>query len=101
MPPRFIRLTLDEFADLLQRFDFTRRIDAVHMHHTWRPNHAQYREESSIEAMWQFHTRENGWRDTGLSRASGEAGIIQARVQSRNRAARAAIAVGGSVHPCT
>jgi hypothetical protein len=76
MPSRFIRLTLDEFADLLQRFDFTRRIDAVHMHHTWRPNHAQYREESTIEAMWRFHTRENGWCDIAQHVSIGPDGSI-------------------------
>jgi hypothetical protein len=76
MPPRFTSLTLDEFADLLQRFDFTRRIDAVHMHHTWRPNHAQYRGESTIEAMWRFHTRENGWRDIAQHVSIGPDGSI-------------------------
>lgn len=63
MPPRFIPLTLDEFADLLRRFDFTRKIDAIHMHHTWRPSHAQYQGEASIDAMWRYHTQQNGWRD--------------------------------------
>ena len=76
MPPRFTSLTLDEFADLLQRLDFTRRIDAVHMHHTWRPNHAQYRGESTIEAMWRFHTRENGWRDIAQHVSIGPDGSI-------------------------
>jgi hypothetical protein len=63
MPAPFRKLTLEEFADLLARFPFTRRIDAVHMHHTWRPNHSQYRGLSSIEAMWRFHTQQNGWSD--------------------------------------
>jgi Caspase domain/N-acetylmuramoyl-L-alanine amidase len=76
MPPQFIRLTLDEFADLLQRFDFTRRIDGVHMHHTWRPNHAQYRGEATIEGMWRFHTRENGWRDIAQHVSIGPDGSI-------------------------
>jgi hypothetical protein len=76
MTPRFIRLTLDEFADLLQRFDFTRRIDGVHMHHTWRPNHAQYRGETTIEGMWRFHTREKGWRDIAQHVSIGPDGSI-------------------------
>ncbi len=63
MPRPFVALRLAEFAELLDRFDFTRRINAVHMHHTWRPNHAQYRGEVSIEAMWRFHTQERGWSD--------------------------------------
>lgn len=60
---RFIPLTLDEFSDLLSRFAFTRRIDSAHLHHTWRPNHAQYRGVDTIEAMWRYHTKNKGWSD--------------------------------------
>jgi len=63
MAPRFYPLTLAEFTDLLERFNFTRKIDSVHMHHTWRPNHAQYQGEKSIVAMWRYHTQEKKWRD--------------------------------------
>jgi hypothetical protein len=65
MPRPFHQLTLEEFIDLLGRFPFEgpRTIDAVHMHHTWRPNHAQYRGEETIVSMWRFHTEQNGWSD--------------------------------------
>ncbi|MBC7980869.1 MAG: N-acetylmuramoyl-L-alanine amidase, partial [Armatimonadetes bacterium] len=63
MAPRFYPLTLEEFTDLLERFTFTRKIDSVHMHHTWRPNHAQYQGEKSIAAMWRYHTQEKKWSD--------------------------------------
>ena len=63
MAKPFYPLTLEEFTDLLNRFRFTRKIDAVHMHHTWRPNHSQYQGERSIEGMWRYHTQENGWSD--------------------------------------
>jgi hypothetical protein len=65
MPRPFHQLTLEEFIDLLGRFPFegSRTIDAVHMHHTWRPNHAQYRGEETIVSMWRFHTEQNGWSD--------------------------------------
>ncbi|HVQ74876.1 MAG TPA: caspase family protein [Candidatus Binatia bacterium] len=76
MSPRFVSLTLDEFTDLLQRFEFTRRVDAVHMHHTWRPSHAQYRGEATIEAMWRFHTQTNGWRDIAQHVSIGPDGSI-------------------------
>ncbi|AII53775.1 hypothetical protein N008_17560 [Hymenobacter sp. APR13] len=56
-------MTLAEFVAVLNQFHFTRRINAVHMHHTWRPNHAQYAGRASIEAMWQYHTQHNGWSD--------------------------------------
>ncbi|MCW2240563.1 caspase family protein [Azospirillum canadense] len=59
----FERMTLDDFADMLNQFRFRRRINAVHMHHTWRPSHAQYRGHETIVAMWRYHTQEQGWSD--------------------------------------
>jgi hypothetical protein len=57
--PRFKRLSLEEFLQLLTAYPFRRRINAVHMHHTWRPDHAQYRKdpEGAIIGMWRFHTQ--------------------------------------------
>lgn len=63
MPAPFKRLTLAEFAALVERFEFRRRINAVHMHHTWRPTHQQFRGHDSIVAMWHHHTAVNGWSD--------------------------------------
>jgi len=63
MPRPFNRLTPEEFIELLALFPFRRRIDSVHMHHTWRPKHSQFRGLESIEAMWRFHTQDNGWSD--------------------------------------
>jgi hypothetical protein len=59
----FHPLTLGQFAELLERFPFTRRINAVHMHHTWSPRRADYRGLDSIVGMWRYHTRECGWSD--------------------------------------
>ncbi len=63
MPKPFEPLTPEELAQLLDRFPFTRKIDAVHLHHTWRPRKADYAGERTIEAMWRFHTQERGWSD--------------------------------------
>ncbi|HEY0173159.1 MAG TPA: caspase family protein [Pyrinomonadaceae bacterium] len=63
MPKPFRKLTPAEFADLLARFRFTRKINAVHMHHTWRPRHRDYRGLATIESIWRFHTVDNGWGD--------------------------------------
>ena len=63
MPAPFHRLTPEEFAQLVARFPFTRRIDAVHMHHTWRPNRAMFTGVETIEGMWHYHTQVNHWRD--------------------------------------
>ncbi|WP_207479960.1 caspase family protein [Arenibaculum pallidiluteum] len=63
MPPPFDQLRLDEFAEMLARFSFRRRVNAVHVHHTWRPGHADYDGAGTIEGMWRFHTATNGWSD--------------------------------------
>jgi hypothetical protein len=63
MPKPFHQITLDQFAELLEKFPFTRAIESVHMHHTWRPNCSQYRGLSTIENMWTLHTQTNGWSD--------------------------------------
>jgi hypothetical protein len=63
MPKPFHQLTLEQFVELLSTFPFTRRIESVHMHHTWRPNHAQYKGLSTIEGMWAYHTGTKGWSD--------------------------------------
>lgn len=63
MPAPFKKVSLDQFAGILERFQFTRAINAVHMHHTWRPNHQQFKGHDSIVAMWRYHTEHNGWSD--------------------------------------
>ena len=63
MPKPFIPLTLDQFLETLSKFPFTRQINVVHMHHTFRPNHAQYRGLATIEAMFEFHTKERKFAD--------------------------------------
>lgn len=63
MPVPFKKLSLEQFSQLLDRFPFCRRINAVHMHHTWRPNHREFKGEASITAMWKYHTEHNGWSD--------------------------------------
>jgi hypothetical protein len=63
MPAPFKKVSLEQFAGILERFEFTRAINAVHMHHTWRPNHQQFKGHDSIVAMWRYHTEHNGWSD--------------------------------------
>ncbi len=63
MPPPFRKITLEQLASLLQEFPFTRSIDSVHMHHTWRPTRAQFKGHETIVGMWRHHTVKNGWRD--------------------------------------
>lgn len=61
--PTFQRVTVDQFATLLQKFPFRRKVNAVHMHHTWRPRRADFRGHDTIVSMWRFHTQTNGWSD--------------------------------------
>ena len=63
MPAPFQRLSVEQFAAVLKNFDLRRRITGVHMHHTWRPNHAQWKGHDSVVGMWRFHTRERGFAD--------------------------------------
>lgn len=63
MPAPFKKIDLEQFTALLDRFDFKRRINAVHMHHTWKPTRAEYRGHDTIAAMWQYHVHDNGWQD--------------------------------------
>ena len=63
MPAPFKRLSVAEFALLLERFPFSRRITSVHLHHTWRPNHAQFRGHDSLVTMWRHHTQGCGLSD--------------------------------------
>ena len=63
MPKPFVPLTLAQFRDMLARFPFSRAVSVVHMHHTWRPNRAQYKGLASIDAMHEFHTKERGFSD--------------------------------------
>ncbi|QBE63635.1 caspase family protein [Pseudoduganella lutea] len=63
MPAPFKQITKEQFAELLSKFPFKRKINAVHMHHTWKPDRAAYRKHDTIVAMWRFHTQTNGWSD--------------------------------------
>jgi hypothetical protein len=66
MPPPFRQIARTEFAPLVERFEFSRQINAVHMHHTFRPDHSDYDPNDghrSIVGMFLFHTQTKGWRD--------------------------------------
>lgn len=66
MRPEIRRLTTEQFQSLLASVHptLTRKIAAVHLHHTWRPNRAQFRGKASIEAMREYHIG-LGWDDIG------------------------------------
>ena len=74
--PTFKRITLEQFDRLLQQYPFTRQINAVHLHHTWRPRQADFRGHDTIVAMWRHHTQVNGWSDIGQHISIDPAGFI-------------------------
>jgi hypothetical protein len=56
-------MDIEGFTDLLDQFPFDRRINGVHMHHTWRPTRTQWKGLATVEAMWRAHTEERGFSD--------------------------------------
>ena len=74
--PRFQPLDAAAFRSVLERFPFRRKIDGVHLHHTWRPNHAQYRGHDTILSMWRYHTQELHWSDIAQHVTIGPDGTI-------------------------
>lgn len=66
MPAPFKQITREQFALLIERFEFRRRINAVHMHHTWKPEHRDYDPANghrTIMGMFVHHTQVNKWQD--------------------------------------
>ena len=66
MPRPFVQLSLDQFANLLVQFPWKRKVNEVHVHHTFRPNHADFASRppvQSIEGMYRYHTEQLGWSD--------------------------------------
>lgn len=61
--PTFKRVSLAQFQQIIKQFAFTRAIDEVHMHHTWRPRRQDFRGHETIVGMWRHHTQTNGWAD--------------------------------------
>ena len=59
----FHKLTVDEFHELLSKVTPARRIDAIHLHHTWQPRHVDFSGVDTIIGMWRHHTQKEGWDD--------------------------------------
>lgn len=63
MPPPFRQVNRAQFAQILQQFQFTRRITAVHFHHTASPRHSDFNGHASVVSMFRHHTQNRGFRD--------------------------------------
>ena len=63
MPTPIRRITAAQFGLLAQPAQLTRKIAAVHVHHTGRPRRQDFRGLATVEAMRKFHMEQNGWSD--------------------------------------
>jgi hypothetical protein len=93
--PKFHALDRRTFRDVVERFHFRRKILEVHLHHTFRPNRAQYRGLETIHGMWRFHTQEKGWSDIAQHVSIAPDGTIWTG-RSWNRAPASASGFNGS-----
>jgi hypothetical protein len=79
MPKPFLELTVDEFSEMLNQFPWRRRITEVHVHHTFRPNHADFAARPparTIEGMFRFHTEERHFSDIAQHVTIDPRGVI-------------------------
>lgn len=53
-----------------------RRISGVHLHHSWRPAHVDWRGQETIEAIRRFHIDVLGWDDIGQHLSIGPDGTL-------------------------
>jgi|SRR5690606_9833734 len=60
---RWKQWTRAQWKKEVDDFPWRRKITSVHVHHCWRPNHAQWKGEATITGMWKYHTQTNGWSD--------------------------------------
>src|SRR5262245_1050219 len=79
MPRPFLELTVEQFAAMLDQFPWVRRVTEVHVHHTFRPNHADFASRppiQSIEGMFRFHTEERHFSDIAQHVTIDPRGVI-------------------------
>jgi hypothetical protein len=76
MPPPFQDIDLEDFARLLARFPFERRVDSVHLHHSWTPRASEYRGHETLRLMWQVDRWRIGMSDIAQHVAVAPDGTI-------------------------
>ena len=66
MPHSYRAFTTDKFLAQIKDFDWQRRVWRVDLHHTFRPDHARWRQIGSracVEGMRRSHVEERGFAD--------------------------------------
>ena len=61
----FESYNVDDIKKLLYSFYFTRKVSAIHIHHTYIPTKTDYVGEKTILRIWEYHTKTKGWSDIG------------------------------------
>jgi hypothetical protein len=47
----------------VDNLSISRTITHIQIHHTWKPRKIDYKGESTIRGMWNYHTKTRGWND--------------------------------------
>lgn len=69
-------MALDTFVEYVRRYVWRRTITAVHVHHTWQPNHQTWAGARSVIAMRDYHVNVNKWSDIAQHITIDPAGMI-------------------------
>lgn len=61
-------LSTKELIDHISSFNWTRKIEKIHIHHTWSPNHSTFKKngaDKTQQGMYNYHVNNLGWADIG------------------------------------
>lgn len=75
-PGRLLEFSAEEARAFLDNVEVVRDINAITLHHTWRPNIADYKGRSTIEGIHRYQTRELGWSDVAFHLAIAPDGVV-------------------------
>lgn len=67
--------THEQFVSILNR-PWRRQVDQIHVHHTWRPRHADWHGEATVRAMRDYHVGKKGWSDIAQHLTIGPDGSL-------------------------
>lgn len=87
-------LSVEQVRELLNR-PRSRRIDSVHIHHTWSPTARDWQGLRTVQSIRRFHVEEKGWSDTGQHLTVGTDGSVWSG-RHIDRAPASAVGANGS-----
>ncbi|WP_458413718.1 LysM peptidoglycan-binding domain-containing protein [Schinkia sp. CFF1] len=66
MEGQYILMTREEFKEWLLNHKFSRKINIIQQHHTWRPSYKHFKGSNHftmLKGMEQFHVKEMNWKN--------------------------------------